>query len=400
MLETKIILLIAGIFFFTFIFWRILERVHIPWIFVALLLGIIGSFNPFIQETIHFEGFEILTFLAMNFFLFIIGFEIDLKQIKKLWGFIIKSSLFIILWEAVVLGILIWFVFNISPVIAWIIGLSFATVGEAILIPILDWLKVTKTKLWQAILWVATMDDVFEIIAIVLIAVILPTILHSEVAFSRKTIILPLSILASIIGLWLFLIHIPKKYFQIKEKVIKYKFFFTILIFFAFLGLGSIADMASIWAIMWGLVVSEILNKKDLPKIEHEVKNIAYYLLWPIFFFSVGAEVSIKAFIDYFGLILLFSSVPYLVKIWISYLNWRKKLGGKKAIYMWVALGIRFSTSIVILTLFLKKEIITKELFSILISTTIVLKFIIPPLLSVLAKKRNIWRFAKLWNKK
>jgi len=256
------------------------------------------------------------------------------------------------------------------------------------LIPILDSLKITKTNLWQSILWIATMDDIFEVFSVIIVVAFLPMLVANSgfSVSSISAIVIPLVVLFAIVALWISIVFLMKKLSKHKEMILKYEIFFSMVLFFLFIGLWSLADMSAIWAIVWWLVANEILNSKDRKIVEHYVKNIAYYFLWPIFFFSIGAEIDLSWFKSYFPLILVFSLVPYLVKIFVSYLNWRKKLWSHKSIYMWIALWVRFSTSIVILTLFLQKNIISAELFSILISTTIVLKFVIPVLLSFLAR--------------
>jgi len=391
MLENHLIMLIGVIFVLVFVFGRIFEKIHIPWIFVALLLGMVGSSIPFVQKSLDYDWFKMLSFLAMNFLLFLIWFEIDLKKIKKLGKFIVRSSFVIILSEAFILWLLIYLFFGLSLWISALIWLSFATVGEAILIPILDSLKITKTNLGQAILWVATMDDIFEVLSVVIVVAVLPILINSQnISISVSTILLPISVLVWVILLWISIISLVKKMSVLKKIVAKYRFFLSMVIFFLFVGLGSIADMSAIGAIVGWIVASEIINKNYIAVIETQVKNIAYYFLGPIFFFAIGADVDLQTFREYLPLILVFSVVPYLIKVFVSYLNWRKILWKHRSIYMGIALWVRFSTSIVILTLFLEKWIISDEIFSVLISTTIVLKFVIPLLLSFLAKKWNI----------
>ena len=58
--------------------------------------------------------------------------------------------------------------------LAILVALSFATVGEAVLIPILDEFRLTKTKLGQTIPGVGILDDVIEVLLLVFITVFLP----------------------------------------------------------------------------------------------------------------------------------------------------------------------------------------------------------------------------------
>ena len=163
----NLMLLLAIIFLFTFFFGILLERIKIPWIFAALILGLIFAFkNPY-QNLTSSETFNFLSWLGMFFLLFWIGFELDLGKIKKIGKFILKSTFFIILFEAFFGSLLVHFIFGYAWFISILVALSFATVGEGVLIPVLDEFKLTKTKLGQTILGIGVLDDIIEIFVII-----------------------------------------------------------------------------------------------------------------------------------------------------------------------------------------------------------------------------------------
>ena len=114
----------------------------------------------------------------MYFLLFIIGFEIDLKKLKKSGKFIFKATFFIIFLEAIFGTLLIHFLFGYSWFISFLVALSFATVGEAILIPILDEFKIVNTKLGHSIIGIGTFDDIIEILLLILIVIVVGSNTH------------------------------------------------------------------------------------------------------------------------------------------------------------------------------------------------------------------------------
>ena len=78
----SLILFLAGVFLVTFLVGRLLEKIRIPWIFSALLIGLgLAAYNPF-KEITGSESFIFLSQLGMYFLLFIIGFEVNLKEIR------------------------------------------------------------------------------------------------------------------------------------------------------------------------------------------------------------------------------------------------------------------------------------------------------------------------------
>jgi len=86
----------------------------------------------------------------MLILLFVIGFNLEIDKMKKFGREIVKGSLLIIGLEAITITNLLCFVFpsevNHSPLVALIAALSFATVGEAILVPILAKFNLIKTN--------------------------------------------------------------------------------------------------------------------------------------------------------------------------------------------------------------------------------------------------------------
>ncbi|HDK16607.1 MAG TPA: cation:proton antiporter, partial [Nitrospirae bacterium] len=164
-------LFLALIFVITFLVGKLVEKVRVPWIFAALLIGFcLAVYNPFTAVTSS-ETFEFLAELGMYFLLFMIGFELDINKLKKSGAFIVRSTFFIIMLEAVAGTLLVHFVFGYEWYISLLVAMSFATVGEAILLPILDEFRVVNTKLGQSIIGIGTLDDIIEVLVLVLVMI-------------------------------------------------------------------------------------------------------------------------------------------------------------------------------------------------------------------------------------
>ncbi len=386
-----IFLLLGGIFLFTFFFGILLEKIRIPWIFAALILGLIFTFhNPF-SEITSSETFRFLAWLGMYFLLFLIGFELDLGKIKKLGKFIIKSTFSIIFFEAIFGSLLVHFVFGYDWFISILVALSFATVGEAVLIPILDEFNLTKSKLGQSILGIGTLDDIIEVLVIV-IAILAAPILTGEV---EKTINVweLLIILLSLLGLFLLtfgIIKLRERVSRMKVKKIEAISLLVLAIFFLFIGLGKFVEAAAIGALLAGVATKNFLPERRIEAIEPQIKFLTYAFFGPTFFFWVGIDTNVNYLLTASWLVFLVIAVTYSAKILAGYLVGRKELGTKPSILMGIALGVRFSTSIVIIKFLFEKTIIGPELYSVLIASTIAFKFIIPFLLSFLITKWQI----------
>ena len=169
----ELILFLAGAFLLTFLIGRLLEKIRIPWIFSSLLIGLgLAAYNPF-KEITSSSSFTFLAELGMFFLLFIIGFELDLKKMFNSSGFILKTTFTIILSETIFGTLLVHYIFNVSWLISVLVASSFATVGEAVLLPILDEFRLVKTRLGQTIIGVGVLDDIIEVVTIIFFSMVI-----------------------------------------------------------------------------------------------------------------------------------------------------------------------------------------------------------------------------------
>lgn len=381
-------LFLGLVFLFTLIVGRLIERIRIPWIFAALLLGsLLAIHNPFADITSS-QTFTFLANLGMYFLLFVIGFEINLKEIERESGFIIKSTFFIIFLEAFFGSLVIHFIFGYSWLISCLVALSFATVGEAILLPILDEFKIINTRLGQTIIGIGTLDDLIEVFTLILVAVLVGS--GTQPHFKISLTILSLFILF-ILAIGLTKLKSEGKKFS--HMSIETLFLFTIFILFLFLGIGEYAGATTLAALLAGISLRTFIPEERLGLIESEVKTMCYGFFAPIFFLWVGATMDVGYLIAYPLLVLLVVAVSKGVKLLGSYIMARKELGTKQSILLGIGLSVRFSTSLVIIKILFDNGLIDIGLYSVMIASSIAFKFIVPILFSNLIVK---WKIAEL----
>ncbi|MBU0460223.1 MAG: cation:proton antiporter [Nanoarchaeota archaeon] len=382
----NIILFLAGVFLVTFLVGRLLERIRIPWIFSALLIGLgLAAYNPF-KEITSSESFVFLAQLGMYFLLFIIGFEINLKEIKRKKGFIIKTTIAIIFAEAFLGTFFVHYVFDISWMISILVATSFATVGEAVLLPILDEFKLTKTRLGQTILGIGVLDDIIEVATVIVLTVLLGT----TVGHAHTTIGVTLIVLLVLFGLTYLFTHLKNKAGKIHFKGIASFFLFVVFFIFAFIGIGLIAEAAALGALLAGMALRNFIPDKKWKIIDSEIRTMAYGFFAPIFFLWVGVDTDIGYLIKFPLLVLAVMALTNTTKVITSYIMGRKELGNHRSIVLGVALSVKFSTSIVIIKLLFENDLIPLTLYSVLVGTTIMFKFVVPFLMSHLIRRWKI----------
>lgn len=380
----NIFIFLSLAFIATFVVGRFLEKIRVPWIFGALLFGSgLALYNPFAEITTSAE-FVFLGSLGMYFLLFVVGFEIDLHKLRKLGSFIIKSTVITITLATLFGCLLVHFVFDYNWLISLIVSLSFATVGEAILIPILDEFKIVNTRLGQSIIGIGTLDDIVEIFSLILVAFF--------VGSNKMNYFNILIIVFSIIFLFL-TTFIFSKFKKIGQKFsflpIETLFLISLFILFLFIGIGEYGQAAAIGALLAGISLRTFLPSKRLLVIENEIRAMCYGFFAPIFFLWVGTSMDLNYLIKYPLLILLVAIVSGLAKLVGAYWMGHKKLGKKQSILLGLGISVRFSTSIIIIKILLDSKLIGVELYSIIIASSIIFNFVIPILFSKLLVKWN-----------
>ena len=280
----------------------------------------------------------------MYFLLFIIGFEIDLIKFRKQGKFSLKATFFIIFFEALFGTFLVHFVFGYSWLISFIVALSFATVGEAILIPILDEFKIVNTKLGQSIIGIGTLDDIIEVFVLIVVMFLI----GSRASFSSLHILFILIFLFILFGLAFGLTKLKKEGKKFNFLSIENLFVLILFILFFFLGIGEYAKATAIASLLAGIALKTFLPKKRLEAVESEVRTMCYGFFAPVFFLWVGSSISIKYLVSFPLLILAVILVSNGAKILGSLIVGKKQLGTKQSILLGIGLSARFSTSLII----------------------------------------------------
>ncbi len=374
--------LIAVTFTFSLGFGFLLEKyLRMPWMFSALFLGIIFSSLGVFQATLQDSTFNVLSTMGMLFLLFMIGFNLEIGQMKRFGKHILKGAILIVTLEASIVGVILFFLFSPqvsnSPLVAIVVALSFATVGEAVLLPILAKFGLLKTRFGQLTLGIGTLDDVLEVLTLIMIPflpILLPTLKIQ--GFPD-----PLFVVLDLVGIFLLTIILVKIASRVKHVLSNNVHFgfirplLIMLIFFSFVVVGSFVfeSLAAISAIFGGIVTRSLLPTENFQSDEKVVNFLGYIVLSPMFFLSVGASMSFNSILVYPLLIavILFSTIG--AKMSGAYLLFHKLLGRKHSILLGVGLSVRFSTGLIVQYVLFLSGLITLDLYSALIASAVII---------------------------
>ena len=381
-----VFLLMAVTFAFSLGLGFLLEKyLRMPWMFSALFLGIIFSSFGLFQLTIQDETFTALSTIGMLFLLFMIGFNLEIGQMKRFGKQILKGAILIVGLEASIVGALLFFLFpaqiDSSPLVAIVVALSFATVGEAVLLPILAKFSLLKTRFGQLTLGIGTLDDILELLTLIMIPflpIFLPTLRIQ--GFPDPTFVV--LDLIGILVLTLILIKVASRVKHVLSNNVNFSFIrplLIMLIFFSFVVVGSFAfeSLAAISAIFGGIVARSLLPTENFQSDEKVVNFLGYIVLAPMFFLSVGASMSFSAVLVYPLLIVMILLSTFGAKLSGSYLLFRKVLGNRHSLLLGLGLSVRFSTGLIVQYILLVSGLITLDLYSALIASAVVITPII-----------------------
>ena len=385
----EILLLTAVIYVIALIFGYLAQRyLRMPWMFSLVIFGLIFSAFGFFTQVTKSENFQLLANLGMLILLFMIGLDLDLKEIKSLGPYIAGGDLFLCFFEGTMLALLFYFCFpadvgNSFP-IALITGVTFGTIGEVVLFAILAEFGLVNTKFGQLTLGMGVFDDIVEITMLAIIAT-LPAF-SSTIKVTKVQSIPDIKlIITGLIVLLLTTYAIVKVGGKIKKALESIRSppyvppFLILLTFFSFAAIGAIIyeNLAPIAAIMGGIVAQQIFPDKMLKESRKSIDFFGNFFLSPFFFLSLGTKMSLAALIAFPLLIIVIVLVSFTSRVSASTMLFRKLFGAKYAFILGVGLCAKFSTSIIAENLLFTSGLISTTLFSAIIMAYIIMKPII-----------------------
>ena len=280
------LVLFAGIFFSA-----LFRRLHLPWVVVLILGGIIigphalGIFEP--NPTIEFIGQ-----IGLVFLMFMAGMETKLAAFREFRGGVFGLAL---INSAIpfLAGIGIGFLFGYGWIVALLLGIIFVSSSIAVVIPSLEANNLLATRLGKSVVAATIIQDVASLVMLsILLQIINPT----------TTLPLPLFYVLLCVSLVALRWVLPKleRFFSSGVRGTKDLFqrelrvIFAILIgtviAFELLGLHPIIAGFFAGLVLSGSIKSEILREK--------LHTISYGLFIPTFFIIIGTKTNLGIFLE------------------------------------------------------------------------------------------------------
>jgi Kef-type K+ transport system membrane component KefB len=387
---TNLLILLVTARFFGEIFERYKQPAMIGEIIAGIMLG------PSLLNIIHrTEDIKVISELGIFLLVIIAGLEINIDDIlKSLKGrnIIISILAFSIPFAS---GITVGYLFGQDIMTNVFIGLCVAITALPVSIRILMDLGKINSEVGQKIISVAIFDDVLALSILGVLLTIKDTDMSvSAIANASALSLLKLFIFIALLSAAYLLIRkITRKGNYIEESLdnvvsfLKGKeplfaiFFAFVLLFSTFTeSLGLHFIVGAFFASM--LISESLIGKDNLKTIEKTTSNIAMGFLAPIFFAGIGLEFNISS-INSIGLLVAVVAVSYISKILGGYFGGTfAGLSRRVSLTLGIGLNARGIMELVIANIAYKAELISTEIFSILVIMGILTTLTTPVMLN------------------
>jgi len=389
----EILAIVPIILIAAFILGEMFKRIGLPSVIGQILAGLMFGI-PVLKELFFSEGstlvvIDFLATLGILLLLFLAGLEIEIEKIKETS----RDSILISICSALVpfaLGFI--FIMAVFPEQGFMAGIIFGgalmVTSEGTNVKVLMDFNVLNTRLGAIMLAAGAIDDIFEVLFLALVVVLAKggSLLDLAMVPVEMIIFLVVAFIAFKI-ISKVLLHLDKKSNEETE-------LFSIVLIFI-LVLAALSESLNvgylIGAILGGFLLQASMKKissKNRTQLLNVIKLIAMGFVVPFFFVNVGLTFDIDTFLANIPMIavtVVIASVGKIVGTLIvkpvSSLNW------KQLYYVGWAMNSRGAAELVIALIAVQYNLISPEIFSALVSMSLITTLILPPILARGIKK-------------
>lgn len=278
------------ILLFALIGGQIANRCGLPAVIGELLAGIV--IGPAMLNWVQPSGLiKSFSDIGVVLLMFLAGLESDLAILKKLWkpSFLVATFGMVV---PIVIAYLTGIAFKFSQTESLFLGITFAATSVSISVAVLQEMKKLETKEGMTILGAAVVDDLLSVILLSVVSSVTGT--HTDSANANLglglTLLLQLFYLVILLAasIWLFprMLKLSERFLLPAAKPLVT----IIIVLLAAFGAEKVGLSNVIGAFFVGLAFSRLPDKQKLQK---SFTDIGYSLFIPIFFASIGLEMSI-----------------------------------------------------------------------------------------------------------
>jgi len=369
----------------TVLFAAAFRKFHLPWVLALISAGIfIGPYGFDLAEVTPTMTF--LSQIGLIFLMFMAGLETKFESFKKLkydLGWLSALNSLIPLTAGVALGY--WFGFSLTA--SLLIGIIFMSSSIAVIIPTLESLKLSNTKLGRSIV---ASTIIVDVVSLVFLSILLQSVNPvTALPLPSFYFLLALIMVGFAYGLPKIRALIPhyrdeKDLFESEVRLI-FALMIGVVVTFDLLGLHPI--IAGFFA---GLVLSNSIKSELLID---KLRTMSYGIFIPVFFVVIGMETNTSVFQESSGVLGLVAAVVGVSVLTKFVSGW---IGGKiigfnnkdSAIIGFSTIP-QLSTTLAVVFTAVETGLLPPELITAMVILSIVTTLIAPIGLRFLAEKKT-----------
>ncbi|MCT2345827.1 cation:proton antiporter [Niallia taxi] len=352
-------------------------RLGQPSVLGKLIIGII--LGPAVLGWIENNDFiHYFSEIGVLLLMFLAGLETDLDQLKKNW----KAA-----FAVAIIGIILPFIggfgigelFGLNTTYSLFIGILLCATSVSITVQVLKDMNKLNSPEGSTILGAAVVDDVLVVVLLAVMTSFLGT--GDEVSLGLligKKVIFFIGVLLAGAFLVPQMLKILSK-LKVTEPVVS----IALVVCFAFVYFADILGMAGIiGAFAAGIAISQTNFKHT---VESKVEPIAYAVFVPVFFVSIGLNVSFSGIGSQIGFIVALVIVAILTKL-VGGAIGAKLTGFKNRSSLIIGAGMvsRGEVALIIAATGLQESLLLPEYFTAIVVVIIATTLFAPPLLKYL----------------
>ncbi|MBP1041214.1 cation:proton antiporter [Vagococcus sp. BWB3-3] len=356
-------------------------KVGLPSVLGSLLVGILVGPAVFgiVQQS---EGIHLFAEIGVILLMFLAGLECDLKTLKKYF----TPSLIVGL-----LGVFVPFVsfyiastiMGFSTMSALFIGLIFGATSLSITIQVLKELHYVKTKEGALVIGAVVLDDIIVII-------LLNIVLNSSVSAGESKPLWVMLVSNVLFFIFIFAFHkllMPPilKLFK-KMKAPERNLGLGLALCFGFSYLAAFIGMSDIIGAFFAGVIISQTNIGHM--LERKVESLTLSLFAPVFFVSIGLNVSFSSLSSNIALIVIFSVLAVITKFVGGYMGARaSRFDRDSSAIVGTSLISRGEMALILVSLGLESKLISLDIYGALVLVVIITTILAPVILKTLIQR-------------
>ncbi|KQL43501.1 sodium:proton antiporter [Brevibacillus choshinensis] len=349
-------------------------RLGQPSVLGKLLVGIV--LGPSVLGIVtNTEILQEISQIGVILLMFIAGLETDIDEFKRTGKASTSVGVMGII-APLALGYAAGLVLGLSSIESVFLGLLLSATSVSISVQTLKELGKLKSKEGATIMGAAVIDDVLVIIALAFLMSFAGGDVNLGMVILKKVAFFAIIILVS----WKVVPWVLKKFapLQVTESVISA----GLIICFLFAYFAEYTGVAAIIGAYFAGVAISLTNYRE--EITHKVETISYSIFVPVFFTSVGVTAQFAGILENLWIIVLLSVLAIVSKLLGG------ALGAKMTGFPWrnsMAIGSamvsRGEVALIIAAIGQESQLLTEDMFAILIVVVLVTTIVTPPMMKV-----------------